>query len=89
MSTLLGMDVNGGRQASRTLLAGADQIAQTTVQLTQALDSFEWHGPDANRTREEWRSQYVTTLNQIAEHVREYGTMIDRQAQEQETASSQ
>lgn len=87
MSTLLGMDVNGGHQASRTLLAGSDQITQTTVQLTQALDSFEWHGQDANRTREEWRNQYVTTLNQIAEQVRVYGDMIRAQAEEQELAS--
>ncbi|MTV23946.1 hypothetical protein FTX61_00700 [Nitriliruptoraceae bacterium ZYF776] len=89
MSILLGMDVQGGHAASRTLANGADVIVQTANQLTQALEGFAWHGNDANRTREEWRGQYVTGLNQVADQIRAYAAMIERQAQEQEAASSQ
>ena len=89
MSTLLGMDVAGGRQAAQQMNVGADEILSLAQRLTTALDSFEWHGPDAQRSRGEWQSTYVTGLNQAAEAVRSYATMIERQAQEQEAASAQ
>lgn len=83
-----GMDVEGGRQASQQISTGSQELEQLKVRMTSVIEGFEWVGPDAERTREAWQSQYVTALTQVGQSLQEFSTLINQQAQEQEQVSN-
>lgn len=83
-----GMDVEAGRQASTQITQGSQELDTLTGRMTQVIDSFEWIGPDADRTRDSWKSDYVTMLQRVSQQLQEFSTLINNQAQEQETVSN-
>jgi hypothetical protein len=83
-----GMDVEGGRQSATVITQGAEQLDGLTQQLTGSIQGFEWMGPDADRTRETWNSEYVRTLQMVSQTLRDFATLINNQAQEQEQVSN-
>lgn len=83
-----GMDIEGGRQSAQQITQGAGELEQLTARLTQSLESFEWVGPDAERTRTSWNSEYRTMLTQVVAQLNDFSTLINNQAQEQESVSA-
>lgn len=83
-----GMDVESGRQSAQQINQGAAELEQLTGRLTQVIDGFEWHGPDAERTRQSWNGEYRTMLTNVSNSLQEFATLINNQAQEQEQVSS-
>ncbi|MGL5853538.1 MAG: hypothetical protein ACRCZD_22365 [Phycicoccus sp.] len=83
-----GMDVDNGRACATTLDSRAGQIDEITSALTKTLHGFEWRGPDADRTRQQWDTEQVRALASVSEALRGYSQLIGTQAQNQEEASS-
>ena len=83
-----GMDVEAGRQSAQQITQGASELEQLTGRLTQVIEGFEWIGPDAERTRQAWQSDYRTMLTQVVNSLQEFSTLINHQAQEQEQVSN-
>ncbi|MFW6776156.1 hypothetical protein ACOACO_17880 [Nocardioides sp. CPCC 205120] len=83
-----GMDIEGGRQSAQQITQGAGELEQLTGRLTQSLESFEWVGPDAERTRTSWNSEYRAMLTQVVAQLNDFATLINNQAQEQEQVSA-
>lgn len=82
-----GMDVQGGRDASRRVGDGAQQIDEVTTSLTAQLNGFQWVGTDADRTRDQW-DQMAKQLGQVTHSLREFSDLINKQAEEQEQVSA-
>ena len=83
-----GMDVEAGRQASQQITQGSQELEALTGRMTQVIQGFDWIGPDADRTRDSWNSDYVTMLQRVSQSLTEFSTLINNQAQEQETVST-
>lgn len=83
-----GMDVEAGRQSANQINQGAGELEALTGRLTQSIQGFEWHGPDAERTRNQWSSEYVTMLRQVQTQLQEFSTLINQQATDQESVSA-
>ncbi|WP_340539581.1 hypothetical protein [Nocardioides sp. GXZ039] len=83
-----GMDVEAGRQASQQINQGSQELEALTGRMTQVIDGFDWIGPDADRTRETWKGDYVTMLQRVTQSLQEFSTLINTQAQEQEQVSN-
>jgi uncharacterized protein YukE len=83
-----GMDIEAGRQSAQVIQQGSSELEQLTNTLTQSLESFQWIGPDADRTRQTWQSEHRTALTNISQALQEFSTLINQQAQEQEQVSS-
>lgn len=83
-----GMDVEAGRQSATQINQGASELDQLTGRMTQVIEGFEWVGPDADRTRQTWQTDYRNMLTQVSQHLQEFSQLINNQAQEQEQVSS-
>lgn len=83
-----GMDVEAGRQASQQINQGSQELEALTGKMTQVIQGFDWIGPDADRTRDSWSSDYVTMLQKVSQSLQEFSTLINNQAQEQEQVSN-
>jgi hypothetical protein len=83
-----GMDVEAGRQSAQQINQGASELEALTGRLSQSIEGFEWNGPDAERTRQTWQSDYRTMLTQVSTSLQEFSSLINNQAQEQEQVSS-
>lgn len=85
---VLGMDIEAGRQSATTINQGAEQLDQLTQQLSGSIKGFDWQGPDSVRTRSTWDSEHVRNLQTVSQSLREFATLINNQAQEQEQVSN-
>ncbi|MDO9455275.1 MULTISPECIES: hypothetical protein [Nocardioides] len=83
-----GMDVEAGRQASQQINQGSQELEALSGKMTQVIQGFDWIGPDADRTRDTWSSDYVTMLQKVTQSLQEFSTLINNQAQEQEQVSN-
>lgn len=83
-----GMDVEGGRQAASQITQGMQELEALAGRLTQSIKSFEWVGPDADRSRSTWDTDYMSMLRQVGGALQEFSTLIQNQAQEQEQVSA-
>ena len=83
-----GMDVDAGRTASQQITAGSQELDQLTTKMTQVIEGFQWVGPDADRTRDQWKSDYVAMLTKVSSQLQEFSSLINTQAQEQEQVSA-
>jgi hypothetical protein len=83
-----GMDVEAGRQASQQINQGSQELEALSGKMTQVIQGFDWIGPDADRTRDTWSSDYVTMLQKVTQSLQEFSTLINNQAQEQEQVST-
>ncbi len=83
-----GMDVEGGRQAASQITQGMQELEALSGRLTQSIKSFDWVGPDADRTRSTWDTDYMAMLRQVGGALQEFSTLIQTQAQDQEQVSA-
>lgn len=85
---LFGQDIEQVQQLSVQLNAKADEIQNVISQLSSAVSSVQWMGPDAERFKSEWQSTHVSQLRTVVEALRSASQNARRNAQEQQTAST-
>lgn len=88
MSAFTGMDISQVRSLSTKLRSKADEIEGIMRELTGALDSTQWVGPDRERFKGDWDGQYCTSLRQVAEGLRTAAQTAEQNATQQEQASN-
>ena len=88
MSNFTGMDIAAVRQLANQMTTKAGEIRTIMQQLTTALQSTQWVGPDRERFVGDWQSQHVTALNNVIQGLEAAAQNATRNAQEQETASN-
>ena len=84
----LGNDPEQLDQLSKKFEQEAQQIQQATQQISNQVNSVWWKGPDADRFRNEWEGQFAAQLKKISEALRQTGTIVRKQAQQQRQTSS-
>lgn len=84
----IGLDVEQVRGLAQQLHAKSQEINTIAQQLNSQLTSVTWQGPDAERFRSDWNSQYMSSLRQVAQALEAAGTAAGRNASEQEQASN-
>jgi len=88
MATFTGMDIAQVRQLSQQMNTKADEIRNIMQQLTSALNSAQWVGPDRERFVGEWQSQHCAALNNVIQGLQAASQTANKNAQEQEAASN-
>lgn len=88
MANFTGMDIPAVRTLSKQLTVRADEIRTITQQLTGQLDSTPWVGPDREQFHAEWTGQYTQALTAVAGGLEQAAATAQRNADEQEQASS-
>ena len=84
----LGADVEQLDQLSKKFDQEGDRIAQATSQISSQVNSTWWKGPDAEKFKNEWEGQFASQLKKIAEALRQVGTVVRKQAQQQRQTSA-
>ena len=84
----LGADVEQLDALSKKFDQEAQAISQATSQITSQVHSAWWKGPDADKFRSEWDGQFASQLRKIAEALRQVGTVVRKQAQQQRQTSA-
>jgi len=88
MASFTGMDIAQVRNLSTQLNSKADEIRNIMNQLTNALQSAQWVGPDRERFVGEWQSQHCSALNNVIQGLEAASQTANKNAQEQEAASN-
>lgn len=88
MNATKGMNVEEVRRMSGQLREAAEEITRIEQELTRGLEGVDWTGPDADRFRGQWSGEMIPALQQIMNSVNELGDSAERNAAEQDTASS-
>lgn len=83
-----GQDIEQVQQLASQLNAKADDIQNVISQLSSAVSSVHWMGPDADRFRSDWQSQHTAQLKAVVTALRTASQAAKRNAQEQQQASS-
>jgi Proteins of 100 residues with WXG len=83
-----GADVQQLKTLGSKLVAGSNEIEQQRNTLNKVLQGTDWKGPDADRFRNEWQSQHMTSLQKVAQALDEAGKKATKNANEQEQASN-
>ncbi|GAW50281.1 MULTISPECIES: hypothetical protein [unclassified Nocardioides] len=87
MSITHGMDTVAGKQAGDQLRQGSDQIIEIAQRLDAILMSFDWTGTDADRVRAGWQDVERPALDVTAQHLSILAVQLQKEADEQDTAS--
>lgn len=85
---IVGVDVEQLRALSKTFSMAADRLGQIASETTGRLSATRWMGPDAERYRNEWQGESVGQLNRIADALRDSSMALQREADEQQSASA-
>jgi uncharacterized protein YukE len=85
---LVGADAEQLRQLSRNFNQAADRLDGMAREVTGRLSSTPWTGPDAARYRSQWQGHSMATLRGAVSALREAATALQRNATEQDHASS-
>ncbi|AEF36820.1 MULTISPECIES: WXG100 family type VII secretion target [Mycolicibacter] len=82
-----GADTEQLRGLASKLNSESSTIKGIVSQLTSAVSSVNWQGPDATRFKEDWNSNHVKALNTVAEALSAAATAANKNASEQDSAS--
>lgn len=85
---LYGQDIEQVKQLAAQLNSKASDIQNVISQLTSAVNSVEWRGPDAERFKSDWQGQHVPQLKQIVSALQTASQKASKNAAEQQQASS-
>jgi len=83
-----GMNIEAVRNMARQMEQAAAEVEQIATRLTGLLENTEWVGTDATNFRAEWQGTHAPNARQMCERLRMVGQEAERNAQEQEAASS-
>jgi hypothetical protein len=82
-----GADIAQLKALGSKLQAGSSEIEKAKSQLTKALESTDWKGPDAEKFRSEWSGSHVANLTKVAQALDQAGKQATKNAAQQEEAS--
>ncbi len=85
---IFGADIEQVQQLSAQLNAKASDIENIISQLSSAISSVTWMGPDAERFRSEWQGTHVAQLKQVVSALQRASQDAARNAREQQSAST-
>lgn len=88
MPGFVGADVDQLRALSRRFADAAERLTGVMTEVSNRVDSVHWVGADVDRFRARWRGQSMAQLRSAAEALRAAATTLQRNAEEQEQASS-
>ncbi|MET4003541.1 uncharacterized protein YukE [Arthrobacter sp. UYCu511] len=89
MDGFIGADIADLRDFAKTMDKASHALSQQAQLLSNVVNqSRGWKGPDADRFRQTWNSSHRPTLAATSRTLAEVSTMLRKNAQEQETASS-
>jgi uncharacterized protein YukE len=87
MSNFTGMDIPGVRQLATQMDQRAEEIRTLMGQLTSALQSTQWVGPDREQFVGDWQSTHCQQLNHVIQGLSDAANRARQNAQQQEQAS--
>jgi hypothetical protein len=85
---LVGADVDQMRTLARTLTQAAERLEGMASEVTGRLSSAAWTGPDASRYRSQWHGDSLSMIRGAVGALRAAATAIERNAVEQDQAST-
>lgn len=88
MSNFTGMDIGGVRQLAGQMDQRAEEIRTLMGQLTNALQSAQWVGPDREHFLGDWQGTHCAQLNAVIQGLTEAANRARLNAQQQEQASN-
>ncbi len=88
MAGFTGMDIGQVRNLAAQMRQKAEEIEGIANQLTQALNSAQWVGPDKQKFEGDWNSQYRQQLRQVCDGLKQAAGIADQNAKQQEDASN-
>lgn len=88
MANFTGMDIPAVRNLSKQLKRRADEIESISQQLTGQLDATPWVGPDRQQFHSDWNGRYRQALRTVVQGLEQASVSANRNATEQEQASS-
>jgi hypothetical protein len=83
-----GADVAQLKTLGTKLQAGSQEIDNQKSMLTKVLAGTQWLGPDAEKFRNEWNGEHVAALTRVSQALQQASQQANRNATEQESASS-
>lgn len=83
-----GQDIAEVNKLATQLNSKAEEIQQIVTQLSSAVNSVQWMGPDADRFRSDWSSQHTAKLKAVVSALQAASQSAKKNAQEQQQASS-
>ncbi|WP_102144543.1 WXG100 family type VII secretion target [Mycobacterium hubeiense] len=86
--SVVGADLDQMRALARTLTQAADRLEAAAATVTGQLSSLGWSGPDAERYRSQWHGESRTVIRHVVTALREAAQTVERNAAEQQQASS-
>ncbi|MGA7203085.1 MAG: hypothetical protein WBX27_00480 [Specibacter sp.] len=87
MAGMIGSDPQDMADLVNKLAHAVDQIQQITSTLDNKAHSVRWEGPDANRFKSSDWPAYKSSLTKVAQSLGEVKTLVNKQKQEQISAS--
>ncbi len=88
MSSYLGLDPTAVRSLASQLSNAAGEIKNIMGQLTNSLQNTPWTGPDREHFVNDWQSNHVTQLTNVANALETASQQANQNAQQQEQASN-
>jgi uncharacterized protein YukE len=85
---VIGADVEHLRALAKTFTQAADRLERLVFETSRQLTGIRWVGPDAERYRTQWQSQSVHQVTGAAGALRAASSALQRNAEEQQTASA-
>ena len=85
---LVGADVHQLRTLARTFSPAAERLEGMSGEVTGRLSAASWTGPDADRYRSQWHGESLAMVRGVVGALRAAATTVDRNASEQEQAST-
>ena len=83
----LGADVEQLEMLGRKFEEEAQKIETTVSTIASQVTAIWWHGPDADRFRNEWQTTYTSNLRQVIQHLQQAGSNCRTQATQQRQVS--
>ncbi|MBS9535890.1 WXG100 family type VII secretion target [Mycobacterium sp. M1] len=83
-----GADTDQLRQLAGKLKNESSTITGIISQLTSAVTSVNWQGPDATRFKNDWQSVHVPALKNVATALGDASNSATKNASQQDSASS-
>lgn len=84
-----GMDIEAVRALASKLTSAAEELTGFITQISGKLGETEWVGDDRTKFEGDWDGHYKGVLERISSALEEFSGIAERNATEQETASSQ